>query len=181
MPPPPPPGLTGPWAARFARPGPDVDLLVEWMRQPHVEAYWHQAWDADRWRAELTRQFAGVHSRPCLITDNGVPFAYLEVYRVALDVLAGAYRHGPDDLGVHIAIGDTAHTGRGLGTRLLTEVTDSLLRRVSRVVAEPDVRNVHSIRAFTRAGYQTIGEIPLPDKRALLLCAGAAVAPAMLR
>lgn len=142
------------------------------MRQPGIEEFWHQAWAPARWRAELVRQFSGVHSRPCLVDLDGVPLAYLEIYRVRLDVLAGAYHPDPDDLGVHIAIGATEHRGRGLGTRLLSAVIDDLLQHCGRVVAEPDLRNSRSIQAFHRAGFISHGEIALPDKAAMLMIAG---------
>jgi RimJ/RimL family protein N-acetyltransferase len=86
--------------------------------------------------------------------------------------LAGHYPHHPHDLGVHVAIGEPSRTGRGLGRALLRAVAEGLLAadpRCPRVVAEPDVRNVPSIRAFTAAGFRPAGEITLPDKTAALL------------
>lgn len=37
------------------------------------------------------------------------------------------------------------------------------------MVAEPDVRNLRSIRAFERAGFTRAAELDLPDKRAALM------------
>ena len=39
----------------------------------------------------------------------------------------------------------------------------------SRVVAEPDVRNTASLRAFERAGFRRTHDIELPEKRAALM------------
>ncbi|MCP2168627.1 Protein N-acetyltransferase, RimJ/RimL family [Goodfellowiella coeruleoviolacea] len=152
--------------------GADLALIHGWMHQPHVVEFWHQDWPLDRWRAELARQAGGQHSLPCLAELRGQPVAYLEVYRVALDRLAGHYPHGAHDLGVHVAIGEPDRTGRGLGTALLRAVADALFAAdpaCQRVVAEPDTRNARSVRAFTAAGFTAAGEVRFPEKTAALL------------
>lgn len=173
VPPPPLPRLGPPWSVRTARPDSDLELVQRWMQAPHVAAFWKQAWSGDRWRAELMRQLAGDHSRPCLVRSAaGPPLAYLEVYRVVRDRLAGYYQPRPHDLGVHVAIGELGHTGRGLGRELLAAVAEGLLfadPQCSRVVAEPDSHNTPSLRAFSAAGFRAVGEIVLPDKTAALL------------
>jgi lysine N-acyltransferase len=171
VPAPPAPVLPAPWSVRPAGTG-DAALLSCWMNRPHVAAFWRQAWPPQAWAAELDRQRAGDHSAPLLVSSGDAPLAYLEVYRVARDRLAGHYPHHRHDLGVHVAIGEPSRTGRGLGRLLLRAVAEGLLAadpRCPRVVAEPDVRNVASIRAFTAAGFRPAGEITLPDKTAALL------------
>ncbi|GDY28843.1 GNAT family N-acetyltransferase [Gandjariella thermophila] len=171
VPAPPLPRLPEPWSVRRAGTA-DAELLSCWMNRPHVAEFWRQAWPAGEWAAELARQVAGDHSLPLLVASDAVPAAYLEVYRVARDPLAGHYPHHPHDLGVHVAIGEPSRTGRGLGRALLRAVAEGLLAadpHCQRVVAEPDVRNVPSIRAFTAAGFRPAGEITLPDKTATLL------------
>jgi len=167
------PLTAGPWQVRPAEPtGTDVDLITRWMSAPHVEEFWHQAWDTARWSEEIAGQRTGAHSLPCLALYEGEPLAYLELYRVVLDRLAPCYPSLPDDLGVHIAIGDVAETGRGLGRSLLRTVADGMLVAEPgsrRVVAEPDARNTESLRAFSAAGFEHCGEIALPEKTAALM------------
>jgi RimJ/RimL family protein N-acetyltransferase len=172
MRPPPLPVLSAPWTIRFARPVTDPDLLTSWMRAPHVVRYWRQPWGPAAWRAELTRQFLGSRSRPYLVFDGRVAVAYLEIYRVRLDVLGTVEPAAPDDLGVHIAIGDATRTGTGLGSRLLRTVVDAVLAadpRCARVLAEPDEDNIRSIRAFGNAGFRSVRRVTLPDKSAVLM------------
>ncbi|MGH8793185.1 MAG: GNAT family N-acetyltransferase [Stackebrandtia sp.] len=167
-----PPRLSAPWSLRTASPeGPELDTVREWMRRPHVEEFWHQAWDRQRWQDEWRDQLAGDHVTPCVASYEDELLAYVEIYRVSRDVLAGHYSVEPHDVGVHLAVGDVARTGRGLGRRLLRELSTSLLEadpRCVRVVAEPDVRNAPSVKAFTAAGFRTCGTIELPDKTAVL-------------
>ncbi|WP_255203131.1 GNAT family N-acetyltransferase [Myxococcus sp. AM011] len=172
VPAPPVARVTEPWSLRPASVTEDLERVTRWMHAPHVAAFWKQAWPEERWRAELERQLAADHSLPCMLHFEGAPVAYLEVYRVVRDRLAGHYAQRPHDLGVHVAIGELGSTGRGLGRALLREVATGLLAadpRCTRVVAEPDARNAPSLRAFTAAGFQVIGPITLPDKTATLL------------
>ncbi|GGM72516.1 hypothetical protein GCM10012275_48900 [Longimycelium tulufanense] len=173
VPGPPLPRLPRPWSVRVAAPdGADLALIHDWMGAPHVAAFWKQAWAQHRWAAELSGQLAGDHSLPCLISRDEQPVAYLEVYRVVRDRLAEHYPCRPNDLGVHLAIGELGRTGRGLGRTLLREVADGLLAadpECGRVVAEPDVRNGPSRRAFSAAGFLPVGEVSLPNKPAVLL------------
>ncbi|MFJ7157123.1 GNAT family N-acetyltransferase [Streptomyces sp. NPDC101118] len=170
---PPLPRLPAPWSARVARPdGADLDLVHRWMAAPHVAAFWHQAWPRPRWHEEIAGHLAGDAVLPLLVALDGRPFAYAEVYRVARDRLAGHYPHLPHDLGVHLAIGDPDRTGRGRGRALLRALAEALLAAdpaCTRVVAEPDVTNAPSLRAFEAAGFRPAGKVVLPDKTAALL------------
>lgn len=171
--PPPLPAVAAPWWVRAARPaGADLARVHAWMAASHVAAAWDRAWTLQRWQAELQRQLAGAHSLPCLAALDGEPIAYLEVYRVVRDPLATHYPVRPHDLGVHVALGDPASCGRGLGAALLRAVADGLLAAepaCARVVAEPDERNAASVGAFARAGFRDAGRLRLPDKTAALL------------
>lgn len=171
--PPPLPLLDAPWSATVARAsGEDLARIHAWMSAPHVATRWGQAWPVERWRSELAGQLVGAHSRPCLVALDGASLAYVEIYRAVRDRLAGHYPVRLHDLGLHVAIGDPACCGRGLGTALLRVVADGLLAAdpaCDRVVAEPDERNAASVRAFGRAGFRAAGRVRFPHKTAALL------------
>ncbi|MFF9340543.1 MULTISPECIES: GNAT family N-acetyltransferase [unclassified Streptomyces] len=173
VPGPPLPLLRGRWTARVARAeGADLDLVHGWMRSPHIAAFWHQAWPRERWHEEIAGHLAGDAILPVLVDLDGRPVAYIEVYRVLRDRLAGHYPRSPHDLGVHIAIGERARTGKGLGRTLLRALAEGLLAAdpaCVRVVAEPDVNNAPSLRAFEAAGFRPSGKVGFPDKTAALM------------
>ncbi|MQS38158.1 GNAT family N-acetyltransferase [Streptomyces katsurahamanus] len=173
VPRPPLPVLDAPWSAHAAQAdGPDLDLVHGWMQSPHIDAFWHQAWPRERWAKEISGHLAGDTILPLLVEHDGSPFAYIEVYRVVRDRIAGKYPHRDHDLGLHIAIGEAARTGQGLGRSLLRALADGLLAAdpaCDRVVAEPDVTNTPSLKAFAAAGFHTAGEIAFPEKTAALL------------
>ena len=170
---PPLPVLDPPWAIRTLHAdGEDLDLVHRWMNTPHVAAGWNQDWPRRRWAEELAGQLAGERSRPCMVSRDGAPFAYVELYRVIRDRLATYYPVRPYDLGLHLAIGAPDDTGRGWGSELIRAIADGLFtaeQECSRVMAEPNVDNIRSVRAFQRAGFRPAGHITLPHKTAVLL------------
>ena len=150
----------------------DAPRIALWMSQPHIARWWHQGWSVERWAQEIEQQAAGEHSTPYLVAVDGEEFAYVELYRVRLDRLAEYYAYGEDDWGVHVAIGDVSRVGRGLGRELLRSLADRVLHAepaCTQVVAEPDIENTPSVRAFVAAGFVQHGELQLPEKTALLM------------
>ncbi|MGH4023600.1 MAG: GNAT family N-acetyltransferase [Pseudonocardiaceae bacterium] len=168
--------LTGGFSGRFAlrRLDPDHDLALvhAWMNDPGVARFWEMPWPPDRIAEYLHRQVTDRHSTAYLGTLDGVAMSYWELYRADLDALARYYPARDHDAGVHLLIGPADHRGRGLAAELLRAVSGWRLDadpQAGRVVAEPDVRNVRSVRAFARAGFRRIANLDLPDKRAVLM------------
>ncbi|GAA1265708.1 hypothetical protein GCM10009665_63580 [Kitasatospora nipponensis] len=154
---------------RLVRPA-DLPLITEWMNDPAVAAFWELDGPPERTERHVLAQLEGDGaSVPQLGVLEGVPVSYWEVYRVERDRLAGYYPVDPGDIGVHLLLGPAQSRGRGLGSVLLAAVAEHLLRTSPRVVAEPDVRNVASVRAFQRAGFTRTREIDLPEKCAALM------------
>ncbi|MFC5909056.1 GNAT family N-acetyltransferase [Streptacidiphilus monticola] len=151
----------------------DLDLVAEWMNDPVTAVFWELAGPAELTEQHIRRQLAGDgRSVPCLGLLESGPVGYFEVYRADLDPLARHYPARPHDTGVHLLIGPEDLRGRGLGSVLLHALTLLILRQrpfCRRVVAEPDVRNLPSVRAFTKAGYRYAGELALPEKQAALM------------
>lgn len=151
----------------------DLELLAGWMNDPEVDEFWELAGPPAVTERHIRAQLDGDgRSVPCLGLLDGTPMSYWEVYRADLDPLAGHYPARPHDTGVHLLLGPAASRGRGLGALLLSALTDLILSRrpcCERVVAEPDVRNRRSVRAFERAGFRAVAELALPDKRAALM------------
>ncbi|CAN3983107.1 GNAT family N-acetyltransferase [Kitasatospora purpeofusca] len=158
---------------RLVRLPADLGLLTRWMNDPEVAAFWELAGPSAVTERHLRHQLDGDgRSLPCLGLLDDTPMSYWEVYRADLDPLAAHYPARPHDAGLHLLLGPAASRGRGLGTALLTALTDRVLRerpQCERVVAEPDVRNRRSVRAFRRAGFRLAAELDLPDKRAALM------------
>jgi RimJ/RimL family protein N-acetyltransferase len=150
----------------------DVPLLHGWMNDPSIAHWWHLAGDEEVVRRHLATQALRPHSYGYLGCVDDEPVSYWELYRADLDELARAYPARPHDVGIHLLVGPPAWRGRGIGSLLLRAVTDLVLCAApdtTRVVAEPDVRNVVSVAAFRRAGFTRVGDVELPDKTAALM------------
>ena len=148
----------------------DLPLIHRWMNDPAVARYWDLAGPIERTSAHLAEQRALTHSEPYLARLAGRPIGYWELYRAAEDRLAAYYPAQTDDLGIHLLIGEPDLRGVGLGATLLAALCDAIQRESGcRIVAEPDERNVASVRAFVSAGFRVSATIDLPEKRATLV------------
>ncbi len=159
----------GEFALHPADPDRDTDALHAWHNDPEVARFWEMAWSADAVARYLHRQRGSAHAAPFVGFLDGVAMSYWELYRADLDPLAAHYPAREGDAGVHLLLGPAEYRGLGLGAGLLRAVSDWQLETAGRVVAEPDVRNQRSVRAFERAGFRRAADIDLPDKRAALM------------
>lgn len=170
---PPAPLLSGSWVALAVDvDGPELDRVTRWMSEPHVEEHWGQAWSREEWSAEVAAQLADDHSRPWTVWRNGEAIAYVEIYRVVRDVVADHWAAEVGDLGLHLAIGAREHTGRGIGRRILREVSDGLFLAdpsCGRIVGDPAAHHPAARRAFVAAGFAHVADVSLPHKRASIV------------
>ncbi|UYQ64868.1 GNAT family N-acetyltransferase [Streptomyces peucetius] len=151
----------------------DLALIVRWMNDPAVAAFWELAGPDSVTATHLRAQLEGDgRSVPCLGVLDDTPMSYFEIYRADLDPLARHYPARPHDTGVHLLIGGVADRGRGVGSTILRAVSGLVLDNLplcTRVIAEPDLRNTPSVSAFLSSGFRLSEEIDLPDKRAALM------------
>jgi RimJ/RimL family protein N-acetyltransferase len=161
-------------AGRFTlspvKPERDLPVIHRWMNDPEVARYWELAGPLERTEEHVRRQIGLAHTEPMLARLSGRPIGYWELYRAAEDPLARYYQAQPADLGVHLLIGEGDCRGLGLGSLMLRVLADAVQSRSPRrIVAEPDERNLASIRAFTAAGFIPAATLELPAKRATLM------------
>ena len=164
--------FSGEFGLRRVDPNEDLALLHSWFNDPAVAQFWNMAWPRTQVAAYLQDQHASAHSASYVGELDGVPMSYWELYRADLDPLAQHYPALRYDAGVHLLLGPADYRGSGLAVPLLRIVSTWLLdieSRTTRVVAEPDVANHRSIRAFERAGFRRHSDIELPRKRAALM------------
>ncbi|HET6856643.1 MAG TPA: GNAT family N-acetyltransferase [Streptomyces sp.] len=163
----------GIFTLRAVDPEADLATVHAWMNDPQVARFWELAEPAEKIGAYLRGQLASSYSTPYIGCLDGAAMSYWELYRADLDpLLTGRYDALPHDVGVHLLLGPSDIRGRGLGADLLRAVSGWALERfpdAQRVLAEPDVRNVRSVRVFERAGFRRVGEVDLTDKRAALM------------
>jgi lysine N-acyltransferase len=170
IPAPPVPVVDPPWALRVATVS-DADMVAEWMNRPHLAQAWEYDWPVERWERHLRAQLDGDYSLPLIASLNGVPGAYLELYRAAKDSIAPCYDADPYDLGLHAAIADVNALNRGLAPRLLPRIIANLFTiepRCRRVMFDPDHRNTGARRLCEFVGCRFLGEFDMSNRRMAL-------------
>jgi acetyl CoA:N6-hydroxylysine acetyl transferase len=163
---------SGQFSLRRIDPERDLDLVHSWMNDAEVARFWEMPWPRERIASYLFEQHRSADSAAYLGELDGIAMSYWVTYRADLAQLAEHYAAHPHDAGVHLLLGPADCRGRGLARGLLRAVSTWQLEAdplATRVVAEPDVDNVRSIRTFERAGFRRATDLDLPHKRAALM------------
>ncbi len=139
----------------------DLPLVGCWLAQPAVRRWWG---NPPQQLHKISLHLAAPGVSPYLAIFAARPFGYIQCYDPGLDPDATLPPQPADTRGIDFFIGEPAMRGRGHGTRLIRRFTDSLLRgaRVSRVIADPDPRNLASCEALASAGFRDEGPLALP-------------------
>jgi aminoglycoside 6'-N-acetyltransferase len=157
----------GDLAVRRMRDHPDdYALIVAWRNNPHVREWWDpdeppmtMAAVIDQLEV-LTR--GGEPTTPCIIEVAGTPAGYLEFYpwdaeeaylaEIGLSLPEGSW-------GLDIFIGESALISRGIGSRTVRLISDTLFaeRGATAVGLVMEAGNDRAQAAYTRAGMRVAG------------------------
>jgi RimJ/RimL family protein N-acetyltransferase len=146
----------------------DLRLVHEWRQSPHVRRWWVGLENLEDAAARYLPAIEGQDPTDFYIALlDGQPIGFVQTYLVSEDpdyaALVGA---GEGVAGLDLLIGDEQLTGQGIGSEFIGRfVEEVVLARPTTVacLADPDVQNVASIRAFEKAGFRIVGEIVDPE------------------
>lgn len=149
----------------------DLGRLHAWLNSDHVLPYWTQNDPLPMVRETIADRAADENQTLYIGCLDHTPMSYWESYWAASDRIGGYYDADPADRGIHLLIGPPEYLGKGYGTPLVRAMTAFQFRHpeTRRVVAEPDVRNERAIRTFENCGFESRGEVDLPDKTGRLM------------
>ena len=146
----------------------DFPRLVEWLAQPHVTEWWGEPKALREVEAEYGPCLDGTD--PTLLfmcREGGRPIGMVQIYRMADNPDYVASVGHPDAGALDLFIGEPAACNRGLGPRIIALATEriwSTYPEVRGALAGPSLHNAKSIRAFEKAGFQSIGTAPVPGE-----------------
>lgn len=145
----------------------DLALVHGWMQQPHVVPWWGLDGPVERLIEHLRAQ---PHLEAWIGIEDGRPFAYVETYAVADDALHAHYAARPGDRGFHLLVGPPELLGSGAARRLVGHVLALLLavQDATRVVCEPDVRNLRMLAFCRGLGAERIDSFDFDGRRVAL-------------
>jgi aminoglycoside 6'-N-acetyltransferase len=157
---------SGELAFRPLVPG-DLGLVHDWLGREHVRRWWGEPGRYEETVLEYLPAIEGRERKELFaIVLGGSRVGLIQAYLVSDHPdYAALVDVGDDVAGLDLLIGEADLVGRGLGARVIGRfVTDVLFARAATraCVADPDVRNVASIRAFERAGFTRVRDFHDP-------------------
>ncbi len=154
----------------------DLPLLQRWMTEPHVDEWWHQAWDMEQLKAKYGPRIAGQEpTHVYLIRYDGQAIGIVQWYRWT-DYPEHAHQLGATkhEAGIDLAIGEVGSLGKGIGAAVILQFTKDVIFADPTIVAcvtDPQEDNIRSLKAFEKAGFTRINSIQLagePFKRCVV-------------
>jgi RimJ/RimL family protein N-acetyltransferase len=147
----------------------DLRLVHDWLQRPHVSPWWAERRTYEDVVAHYLPAIEGTDPTDhYLVLLDGRPVGMLQTYLVS-DYPPYAELIGISDsatAGVDILIGEEELTSQGLGTDVLRRFVDDVVfarSETTSCVADPDERNVASLRAFEKAGFHVERTFVDPD------------------
>ncbi|MGF1500798.1 MAG: GNAT family N-acetyltransferase [Paracoccaceae bacterium] len=138
----------------------DLDLVIEWLCQPHLKPYYVFApVDREEARTNLCNQLSkSARTRAHIAEADGVPYGHVQWYLTRAFPSFGAARLGiMHGYSIDYFIGEPAALGQRLGPRMLENLVDWVMPRLpeeDRVAwIAHDPQNMRAIRCTKRAGF----------------------------
>ena len=142
--------------------------MHEWLQRPHVRRWW----DEHETYGDVARHYlpAIEGRRPVelyLILLDDRPIGFIQSYLLSdFPEFAARVGAGEGVAGVDLFLAETGLTGKGLGTEVLRRfVRDVVFAEpgTTACIADPDVHNAASLRAFEKADFRRVGEFVDPE------------------
>ena len=137
-----------------------LELLHGWLQQPHVREFWD---DGHRTREQVqSHYFDPVRDALAFVVSlNDRPAGYLQTFRVSTDSEYRQWRSPRGETwGLDLLLGAAADTGQGHGPQVIRAFTvfwQGQRPHLSRLLIDPDVRNIRAVRAYQKAGFSGVG------------------------
>jgi len=134
----------------------DLDLLAQWIKQPHWAEWWG---DPVKEIAEIREHMDSVSVEPLIVELDGQPIAYLQSYDPHLED-DHPYADQPfGTVGVDLSIGPAELLNAGHGSAILAQFVEELFEEgAARVIIDPSPDNARAVAAYRKAGFQPLGE-----------------------
>jgi RimJ/RimL family protein N-acetyltransferase len=146
----------------------DLRLVHAWLQRPHVRRWWSSRETYEEVAEHYLPAIEGKEPTDLYIALlDEQPIGFVQTYLVsdhpAYAALVGA---GDGVAGVDLFIGAAALTGLGIGSEIIRRFVDEVVfasPATTSCLADPDVQNLASIRAFEKAGFRVVKEFVDPE------------------
>jgi aminoglycoside 6'-N-acetyltransferase len=149
----------------------DLRLLYEWLQRPHIRRWW--SGEAETYQRVVEHYLPSIEGAGptdlYVLLLGGRPSGFVQTYRLS-DYPAYAALVGAEEgaAGVDLFISEPELTSKGIGTRVLRRFVEEIVfsrPATTHCLADPDVRNVASLRAFEKAGFRVVTTFFDPEDR----------------
>ena len=152
----------------------DFPLLLDWLRRPHVAAWWSPTPGPAEIEADFGPSVDGTSPVRCYIAmQDDVAIGYIQSYRPVECHVDGWWldEHDPGVVGIDQFLADGTRLGVGIGTAMIQAFIARLFAdaSVSRIQTDPDPCNARAVRCYEKVGFTPARESITPDGHALLM------------
>jgi RimJ/RimL family protein N-acetyltransferase len=146
----------------------DLPLVHEWLGREHVRRWWGERGGLDEVIAHYGPAIEGRDPTDLYaILLGGREAGMIQTYLVGdYPDWAAVIGVGDDVAGLDLFLSEEEYLGRGLGTKVIRAFVAEIVfaRGATRAcVADPDLENTASVRAFEKAGFVKVTEFVDPE------------------
>ena len=161
----------------------DAECISGWMQSELLYTF-RQPWSVERWEEELDLLNSQPFTQPYILSAEGAPIGYIEVYRPAHMSIGASRPTDPRTVGIHIGVADTSRVGKGMGRDLVTLFGVAALlgdkALFSHALGEPNLLNNAARGAAKHTMGGEVAQLAFPHKCAALLSSAPPVLSAVI-
>ena len=161
----------------------DAERISGWMQSELLYTF-RQPWSVERWEEELDLLNSQPFTQPYILSAEGSPIGYIEVYRPAHMSIGASRPTDPRTAGIHIGVADTSRVGKGMGRDLVTLFGVAALlgdkALFSHALGEPNLLNNAARGAAKHTMGGEVAQLAFPHKCAALLSSAPTVLSAVI-
>lgn len=161
----------------------DAERISGWMQSELLYTF-RQPWSVERWEEELDLLNSQPFTQPYILSAEGSPIGYIEVYRPAHMSIGASRPTDPRTVGIHIGVADTSRVGKGMGRDLVTLFGVAALlgdkALFSHALGEPNLLNNAARGAAKHTMGGEVAQLAFPHKCAALLSSAPTVLSAVI-
>lgn len=161
----------------------DAERISGWMQSELLYTF-RQPWSVERWEEELDLLNSQPFTQPYILSTEGAPIGYIEVYRPAHMSIGASRPTDPRTVGIHIGVADTSRVGKGMGRDLVTLFGVAALlgdkTLFSHALGEPNLLNKAARGAAKHTMGGEVAQLAFPHKCAALLSSAPTVLSAVI-
>lgn len=158
----------------------DFILIVKWLNQPHVQSWWPTQHKVTIEDVELKYEprINGIEKVDCYIAyADQMPFGFVQIYDARLFAREGYNLNQIEEVSPinHLAaidffVGEPSYVGKGYGAVMIKRFVEQIVSpHYDACLADPDAKNVASIKSLEKAGFKKLKEILLSDGHSIMV------------